>query len=435
MYGTRNLTQDQISIIESDPEMKETLSTIKILSEDFTVDDADAIELDEMVMQWLGNNKPKENKPKATKKTPTKKTSSLPEKKDNKADLIAMLIEQISQSESVSPEQVSIIVENTLKANKIGFNMLTDDVVKAIKAITTVKLETPKFPNTKTFKSETAPQNFQKVIDDVFLGNNVMLIGGAGTGKTYMAEMVANILGLPTETINCNQYTSPIEILGGQTIEGYQEGKLINAWSQGKLLILDEMPKLDPNTAGLLNEALAKTNLSPDDERAQIQNTRGDVFRKKKGFGVIATGNVYPNSDSMSYSANNKQDLSLLDRFSGSVYEIEKNPEYEQKEILEGDLLIWKVADAIRTLIEQNAWDNQVSIRFMQSSRNVLYFEKQMIEKNKDMSKHKTYKDSVDSLIYTFTEPQQKEIKSAINYSSIFADYQYRKMDIKKLPF
>ena len=137
----------------------------------------------------------------------------------------------------------------------------------------------------------------------------------------------------------------------------------------------------------------------------------------------------------MSYSANNKQDLSLLDRFSGSVYEIEKNPEYEQKIILQGDLLIWKVADAIRTLIEQNSWDNQVSIRFMESSRNVLYFEKQMIEKGEDISKHKTYKDSVDSLIYTFTEPQQKEIKNAINYSSIFSDYQYRKMDIKKLPF
>ena len=114
--------------------------------------------------------------------------------------------------------------------------------------------------NNKGFKDET--QNLLKIIDGIVLGNNVMLIGCAGTGKTFLAEKVASVIGLDVEVINCNQFTSPIEINGGQTIEGYQEGKLIKAWSTGKLLILDELPKLDPNTTGILNEALAKNSAS-----------------------------------------------------------------------------------------------------------------------------------------------------------------------------
>jgi cobaltochelatase CobS len=260
-----------------------------------------------------------------------------------------------------------------------------------------------------------------------------MLIGGAGTGKTFLAEKVASVLGVETEVINCNQFTSPIEINGGQTIEGYQEGKLIKAWSEGKLLILDELPKLDPNTAGILNEALAKTNLPANSERAYITNTRGDRFKKKQGFGVIATGNVYPNTESSAYGANNKQDLSLLDRFGGSVYEIEKNPEFEKKVILPKHLFIWVVADKIRTLVERNKWESQVSIRLMETGFRVFLAEMEAIKKGEKMdATRKCYKDVIDSFIWTFTEVQQVEIKREIEYSKYFENYQYRKIDIDK---
>jgi cobaltochelatase CobS len=263
-----------------------------------------------------------------------------------------------------------------------------------------------------------------------------MLIGGAGTGKTFLAEKVASILGSQTEVINCNQFTSPIEINGGQTIEGYQEGKLIKAWSEGKILILDELPKLDPNTAGILNEALAKTNLPVTSERAFIVNTRGERFKKKEGFGVIATGNVYPNSESAAYGANNKQDLSLLDRFAGSVYIIEKNPEFEKKVILPGYLFLWIISDKIRTLVEKNKWEAQVSIRFMEACLRVYAAEMESIKNGEKMDDtRKTYKSVIDSFILTFTEVQQVEIKREIQYSKYFEDYQYRKIDINKNPF
>ena len=64
----------------------------------------------------------------------------------------------------------------------------------------------------------------QLLLSDLLSRNNVYLYGGAGTGKTFIAEQVAELLGWEKITLNCNQFTSPLDILGGQTIEGYQDG-------------------------------------------------------------------------------------------------------------------------------------------------------------------------------------------------------------------
>ena len=102
--------------------------------------------------------------------------------------------------------------------------------------------------------------NIAGIFTDIQVGNNVYLYGKAGTGKTYLAKQIASeLFARRSVVINCSQFTSPIEIRGGQTIEGYKQGALIEAWRNGWILILDELPKLDPNTAGLLNEALAET--------------------------------------------------------------------------------------------------------------------------------------------------------------------------------
>jgi cobaltochelatase CobS len=438
-YHTETLGKDAEKIIFADPELKETYETIKILSDDFTTQDETAIELDIMlkdIVISLMDKEPKtkaEPKPKAEPKAkvePKPKTTNTGKK--TKAQLVKDLLEQLEENsdDSITAEQVATIVQNIVDNRKICFEDLCEDLTKAIKDTVKIQVHIPSF-KTQSFSSDTP--NLLKIIDDIALGNNVMLIGGAGTGKTFLAEKVASVLGLETEVINCNQFTSPIEINGGQTIEGYQEGKLIKAWSEGKLLILDELPKLDPNTAGILNEALAKTNLPDNSERAFIVNTRGQRFKKKAGFGVIATGNVYPNSESSAYGANNKQDLSLLDRFVGSVYEIEKNPEFEKKVILNNHLFLWVLSDKIRTLVEVNKWESQVSIRFMETALRVYLSEMQGVKNGEKMDEtRKTLKSVLDSFIWTFTEVQQIEIKREIQYSKFFENFEYRKLDINK---
>jgi hypothetical protein len=148
------------------------------------------------------------------------------------------------------------------------------------------------------------------------------------THNTYTAEQISKTLGIEYVTLNCSQYTSPLEILGGQSVEGFKEGKLIDCWKNGKILILDEMPKLDPNTAGLFNDALAKSTKTKPNSESKINsaNTEEPPIERANNFAVIATGNIYPNEPpAPQYRGNNQQDLSLLDRFSGSVYYTEFN--------------------------------------------------------------------------------------------------------------
>jgi cobaltochelatase CobS len=211
-------------------------------------------------------------------------------------------------------------------------------------------------------------------------------------------------------------------------MDGYQEGKLIEAWKNGYILILDELPKIDPNTAGLFNDALAKTKVKD----AVIFNSRMESFLKHKNFGCIATGNIYPDKESSAYGANNKQDLSLLDRFSGSVYFIEKNPSIE-KGVLSNDM-IWSICDKLRSVIEELRYEAQLSLRFMMNARDSYNLEMARFKEGKKAD-GKTFKAAIDSYVSTFSTVQQKNIREKIGYNYHFDNYQYRNYPTSKKVF
>jgi len=261
------------------------------------------------------------------------KKSSAPAKKaiEGGGDVVTAILASLKQymesnvGSGMDSESVRAMINDYLKQNKISLNDLDISVLDEIKKNQTVILSIPNFGLKFEVSSAVADiPNIYAIMDDVLAGNNVYLIGEAGGGKTYTAEQVAKLLEREYVTINCSQYTSPTEIVGGQTIDGYKDGKLIDAWSKGKILILDEMPRLDPNTAGLFNDALAKSSKTKPASESKINSTnpKEPPFERNDKFALIATGNIYPNTPPPpKYKANNQQDLSLLDRFSGSVYE------------------------------------------------------------------------------------------------------------------
>lgn len=277
--------------------------------------------------------------------------------------------------------------------------------------------DVPKLPESV----ETAAQEFSymqsgvtSIFTDILVGNNVYLFGRAGTGKTTLAKKIANFL-LQRETfvINCNQFTSPIDIIGGQTIEGYKQGRLVDAWKNGGVLILDELPKLDPNTAGLLNEALAesaakdkKTEITKDEynkfkimledtkrelgfdiqvdgknyyriDYPVITDGKGQKIRKHKNFACIGTGNTNMKEISQNFSGNNRQDYSLVDRFAGSFYKIDYDDALEQKLTYSR---VYSVSKTIRDILDadKNSIES-VSLRTMLNFNRI--FEQQGLRK------------------------------------------------------
>lgn len=220
-----------------------------------------------------------------------------------------------------------------------------------------------------------------KIVSDLIEGNNVYLMGKAGTGKTYLAKAIAqDVMRQTVFVINCSQWTSPIEIRGGQTIRGYEEGQLIKAWAKGGILILDELPKLDPNTAGILNDALAETAAQPfyDKDGNVIESTvpyitNGMGKRIYKGqdaenedlkyrFCVIGTGNTDMINVANKYSGNQRQDYSLVDRFAGSYYTIEQDVLKERELTYD---YVFQICNALRKFLEDRDAPQSISLRTM----------------------------------------------------------------------
>ena len=283
------------------------------------------------------------------------------------------------------------VVIDELAKRKINFNDLSDSLKALLNSTRKVELTIRNIASVQT--TTTTSNDFltrpiiQKILSDMQAENNVYLYGGAGTGKTFSAGGIAKLLGWSIITINCNQFTSPIDIIGGQTIDGYQEGKFTMAWSNeiiddngnmkkvdGCVLLLDELPKIDPNTAGLLNEGLAKIKEYDYDPNTgtrippSILNGRGERKYLGNCF-IMAAGNVPLNTIDPDYEANFKQDLSLQDRFIGSTYKVFVDYAYEFGSIMKGYAFIWIFGTKLREAIIRLNATNQafVSIRLMQN--------------------------------------------------------------------
>lgn len=428
----------QSEIASKDAETQKRYNLIEKLSKGFIIENEMAIQLDKLLVEQLELESTTKEVKKAKPSNSTKDNEPSEEIKKRFNDLFEAIktnsVNRNGKGAQVNQIDIEKAVEESLLKNPIKFNQLDESLKDRFLAKPHIlKYDLPERKTTE-FKNPEIPA-FHRIIDDVLMGNNVFLVGGAGTGKTYLAEQLVSklALGRPHITINCSQWTSPTEIIGGQTMDGYVEGKLIEAWQHGYILILDELPKIDPNTAGLFNDALAKTKIP----NAVIFNARKESFVKHPDFGCIATGNIYPDKESMIYGANNRQDLSLLDRFSGSVYFIEKNPDIEQ-DILQNNM-IWSICDKIRYVIEELKYEAQMSLRFMLNARDT--YDLEMTRFNKPAKNKipanigKTLKNAVDSYLSTFTEVQKKNIKERINYKDIFFQMDYRTFDPTKFVY
>jgi hypothetical protein len=355
-------------------------------------------------------------------------------------------LQETSKESSIDKREVEDIVNKELKSFKVGIKNLDTSVKDLIS--TTQTIQVVNWQDVKVMlDGKGKPRRiFDVILSDFEAGNNVYLYGGAGTGKTYIVGEIADSINYKLITINCNQFTSPLDILGGQTIEGYQEGRLTEAWGNlfmpevnpktgqpysGALLLLDELPKIDPNTAGLLNDGLSKIKdpLKEKDGKIfgpTITNGRGKAINKKKIF-VIATGNSKLNEADKDYEANFKQDLSLQDRFAGSTYELIIDPAYELKNIMSGVNVNGQVADFVfifnflfklRTAIQENNYSSRafVSTRSMVSFRDT-YIAYRINETmgEKQIPRPKTLQDAVRSFMDLFTEEQRTVLSQAID--------------------
>ncbi|WP_206830408.1 ATP-binding protein [Alicyclobacillus fructus] len=141
------------------------------------------------------------------------------------------------------------------------------------------------------------------------LGKHLLFRGPTGSGKTRLAETLAERLGLEMESVNCSVDLDLEALLGyrtlglseGRTVVEYVEGPVVRAMRRGRMLYVDELNVARPEVLPILHGAL--------DHRRQLTNPlTAEVVTAHPNFCVIAAINE-------GYAGTSPLNEALLNRF------------------------------------------------------------------------------------------------------------------------
>ncbi|MCL2334854.1 MAG: AAA family ATPase, partial [Endomicrobia bacterium] len=203
--------------------------------------------------------------------------------------------------------------------------------VKVKTAIEPAKIEEAR----KRLKSQyQLPGNmvlFWEWMKDINLGDNIMVLGVPGTGKTVLTSYLLNtVLGFDAQSMQMNVESSGTDLIGAWSlvngVQVFQESSLVQAMREGKPIIIDEADKPRDETAlAVLNNILQDGFIVlPNDGRSEEERT---VYAKE-GFFAVTAGNL-PNKGG---TASTRISGEVTDRH--SVYVLEPLSEEQTVEMM-----------------------------------------------------------------------------------------------------
>lgn len=214
------------------------------------------------------------------------------------ADPLAGLLAYINanMAASVNEDRVRAIVDEALSG-------VAPRVIEVRSAAGAIKLE------------ERVNPVFDRVLGLVSQGENVLIVGPAGCGKTHLCEQIAKALDRRFGMLSGSAGASESQIMGwllpseGGRFE-YQASEFIECYEGGNSIFLfDEYDAFDGNMLLCANSALANGHITVPQRLGNQRVKRGE------NVGIIATANTFGTGADPIYSGRNQLDGATLDRF------------------------------------------------------------------------------------------------------------------------
>lgn len=202
---------------------------------------------------------------------------------------------------------------------------------------------------------------FEQVMFHINCGDNVMLVGPKGSGKTTLAEQVAKALNRPHAAISLSAGVTESKLLGRLTPNitngksEYHSTPFVDLCETGGVFLLDEVDGGDPNVLLTMNMALANRRLVLDRPKKPIIDLHDD-------FLCIAAANTYGNGADRQYVGRNQMDGAFADRF--TFIPMDYDQDLERKLCPEHPELV-DVMHTFRQRIASNRLERAISTRFM----------------------------------------------------------------------
>jgi len=137
---------------------------------------------------------------------------------------------------------------------------------------------------------------------------NLFLVGGAGSGKTYMTKQIAEALGYEHHMLSCTADMMRHDLFGFIDAGGnYHTTALRKAWEFGGTMVIDEVDLASGNLMGGLNDVA-----NVDAEHLEFPDGR---VPRHPDFRLVACANTIGEGATSTYRGRNALDGAFLDRF------------------------------------------------------------------------------------------------------------------------
>lgn len=134
----------------------------------------------------------------------------------------------------------------------------------------------------------------------------VLVWGPRGTGKSFVAEKLAEAMGYQPILVECNRDMSSHTLTGYHWGEQFIQGMLYPLLKNGGFVIFDELDRLSAGTSVALNSLLAG---------GLFTFANRETVRKSPDFHILGLANTQLTGGTESYRSAERQDLAFIDRW------------------------------------------------------------------------------------------------------------------------
>lgn len=210
---------------------------------------------------------------------------------------------------------------------------LLQNQIQAVEDLTKISVKTIEIKryDGKVFKlkDKVLPKVFDRTLALAKCRRNLLLVGPAGCGKTYLAKLIAETLGLDFGSLSCTAGISESHLLGrgvpnlttGENV--FQGAAFLDCYEEGGVFLLDEVDAADSNLMLCINTGLANGYLNIPNRRKKPRAVRHPDFI------CIATANTFGRGANRQYAGRNQLDEATLDRFRIGIVEMGYDPSVE----------------------------------------------------------------------------------------------------------
>ena len=271
-------------------------------------------------------------------------SDGLPSELDSLTDLLKSEVARATAG--IASKVMDYVDDDITKQVTKAANDLADSLADTMKELVSkippdrIVVEMPDAEDVE-LDGEMLHEKAQEVLDLVTANprENVLLVGPAGSGKTFLHKQIAKILGMRAGMISCSAMMSEAEFLG-RSIPNLQTGEMVyqgteflDFFENGGVWLFDEADAADSNALLVINSATS------NGEMAVPLRRDNPVAKKHDDFICLCAANTFGNGADRMYVGRNQQDAAWLDRFNMGTVEMDYDERIERMLCPDANLL------------------------------------------------------------------------------------------------